>query len=84
MIFVFVFEEMVLRAVSFIRKEDSHDVLETLDSTRDILRDSFEEFKREQELYRTELEKIMKMKEAAIQRPKGKNFRSIRELSIDM
>jgi hypothetical protein len=44
----------------------------TLDESRDILRNSYEEFKREQDDYRRQLEEITKNKEAAMQRRKGK------------
>jgi hypothetical protein len=44
-----------------------------LDESRDLLRNSFEEFKREQEEYRNQLEEISKLKQAALARSKGKN-----------
>lgn len=43
----------------------------TLDESRDMLRNSYEEFKREQNEYRKQLEEITKHKELAIQRRKG-------------
>jgi hypothetical protein len=46
--------------------------MSALDESRDILRNSFEEFKREQEEYRKQLEEISKMKEAQLGRSKGK------------
>jgi hypothetical protein len=46
-------------------------VMNTLDESRDILRTSFEEFKREQDEYRKQLEDITKLKEAAMARSKG-------------
>jgi hypothetical protein len=48
--------------------------MSTLDESRDILRNSFEEFKREQEEYRQQLEEISKFKEAAMGRQKGKYY----------
>ena len=68
----FLFEELILRAVDTIRKEDSDNVMSVLDQSRDILKDSYEEFKREQEEYRQQLEEISKNKEAALGRRKGK------------
>jgi hypothetical protein len=50
-----------------------------LDESRDMLRNSLEEFKREQNEYRQQLEDITKNKEAAMKRRKGflkKNFSS--------
>ena len=64
---------MILRAVETIKKEDSENVMNALDESRDILRSSFEEFKREQDEYRKQLEEISKAKEAALGRRKGKN-----------
>lgn len=55
-----------------IRKEDSENVMTVLDQSRDILKDSYEEFKQEQEEYRLQLEEISKNKEAALGRRKGK------------
>ena len=46
--------------------------MNTLDESRDILRNSFEEFKREQDEYRKQLEEISKFKESAMGRRKGK------------
>ena len=57
--------------MDIIRNEDSKNVLSTLDESRDMLRTSFEEFKREQDEYRRQLEDITKSKEAAMQRRKG-------------
>jgi hypothetical protein len=48
--------------------------MSTLDESRNILRNSFEEFKREQDEYRRQLEEISKMKEAALGRSKGKEL----------
>ncbi len=61
-----------MRAVDTIKKEDSENVMNTLDESRDILRNSFEEFKREQDEYRKQLEEISKIKESAMGRRKGK------------
>jgi hypothetical protein len=47
--------------------------MSALDESRDILRDSFEEFKREQDEYRKQLEDISRSKEAALGRRKGKS-----------
>jgi len=52
-----------------------------LDESRDMLRNSLEEFKREQNEYRQQLEDITKNKEAAMKRRKGffkKNFYHIK------
>ena len=46
--------------------------MSALDESRDILRNSFEEFKREQDEYRKQLEDISRRKEAAMGRRKGK------------
>ena len=46
--------------------------MRTLDETRDMLKDSYEEFKHEQDEYRRQLEDISKIKESALQRRKGK------------
>ena len=46
--------------------------MNALDESRDILRNSFEEFKREQEEYRKQLQAISKMKEGPLGRSKGK------------
>jgi hypothetical protein len=43
-----------------------------LDESRDMLRNSLEEFKREQNEYRKQLEDISRTKEAAMQRRKGR------------
>lgn len=48
--------------------------MSTLDESRDILRNSFEEFKREQEEYRQQLEEISKFKESSMGRQKGKYY----------
>jgi uncharacterized coiled-coil DUF342 family protein len=48
--------------------------MSTLDESRDILRNSFEEFKREQEEYRQQLAEISKLREAANGRQKGKYY----------
>jgi hypothetical protein len=58
--------------VDTIKKEDSESVMSALDESRDILRNSFEEFKREQEEYRKQLQEISKIKEGAMSRQKGK------------
>jgi len=42
-----------------------------LDESRDILRSSLDEFKREQDEYRQQLDDITRIKEAAMQRRKG-------------
>ncbi|CAF0785681.1 unnamed protein product [Adineta steineri] len=63
-------QELILRAVDSIKKEDSESIMSTLDESRDILRSSFEEFKREQEEYRKQLQEISKVKEAAMGRQK--------------
>lgn len=55
-----------------IKKEDSESVMSALDESRDILRNSLEEFKREQAEYRKQLQDISKMKESAMGRQKGK------------
>jgi hypothetical protein len=46
--------------------------MSALYESRDILRDTFEEFKRDQDEYRKQLEDISKSKEAALGRRKGK------------
>lgn len=46
--------------------------MSALDESRDTLRNSFEEFKREQDEYRKQLEDIAKSKEAALGRSKGR------------
>jgi len=51
-----------------------------LDESRDMLRNSFEEFKREQNEYRKQLEDIAKIREAAIQRRKGRRRKTKRFL----
>jgi hypothetical protein len=48
--------------------------MSALYESRDILRDTFEEFKRDQDEYRKQLEDISKSKEAALGRRKGKYF----------
>ncbi|CAF3339030.1 unnamed protein product [Rotaria sp. Silwood1] len=55
-------QELILRAVDKIKKDDSQHVLNTLDESRNILRSSFEEFKREQDECRRQLEEISKCK----------------------
>lgn len=45
--------------------------MNALDESRDILKNSFEEFKRDQDEYRQQLEEISKQKEAALGRRKG-------------
>ena len=69
-------QELILRTVDAIKKEDSENVIDTLDESRDILRHSLEDFKREQDEYRQQLAQIMRHKEAAMQRPKGKRIAS--------
>ncbi|CAF2317264.1 unnamed protein product [Rotaria sp. Silwood2] len=56
-------QELILRAVDKIRKDDSQHVLNTLDESRNILRSTLEEFKREQDECRRQLEEILKYKE---------------------
>ncbi|UJR25433.1 hypothetical protein I4U23_006780 [Adineta vaga] len=63
-------QELILRAVDTIKKEDSESVMSALDESRDILRNSFEEFKREQEEYRKQLQEISKQKENVMGRQK--------------
>ncbi|CAF1466757.1 unnamed protein product [Adineta ricciae] len=63
-------QELILRAVDTIKKEDSESVMSALDESRDILRNSLEEFKREQAEYRKQLQEISKMKENAMGRQK--------------
>ncbi|CAF1009987.1 unnamed protein product [Rotaria sordida] len=55
-------QELILRTVDKIKKDDSQHVLNTLDESRNIIRSSFEEFKREQDECRRELEEILKHK----------------------
>lgn len=47
--------------------------MSALDESRYILKNSFEEFKREQDEYRQQLKEISKEKEAALGRRKGKS-----------
>lgn len=68
---------MILRAVDTIKKEDSENVMTALDESRDILRSSYEEFKREQDEYRKQLEEIIRMKETALGRRKGDRRRAL-------
>ena len=68
---------MILRAVDTIKKEDSENVMSALDESRDILRTSFKEFKREQDEYRKQLEEIIRMKETALGRRKGNRGPSV-------
>ena len=66
------FQELILRAVETIRDEDSRQMVDVLDESRDMLRNSFEEFKREQEEYRQQLKAVTKHKQAAIERQRGR------------
>ena len=49
-------------------------MVDALDESRDLLRDSLEEFKREQREYRGQVEAIMKNKQVLIQRQKGEDL----------
>lgn len=60
-----------MRTVEAIKIHESEIVIDTLDESRNILKSSLDEFKREQDEYRQQLEDIMREKEAAIKRPKG-------------
>ena len=73
---------MILRTVEAIKKEDSENVIETLDESRNMLRNSLEEFKREQEEYRKQLEHIMRDKEAGTPRLKGKQTFEVQNCEI--
>jgi hypothetical protein len=48
--------------------------MSALDESRDLLRNSFEEFKREQDEYRRQLEDISRIKETTLGRSKGKEL----------
>ena len=57
--------------VETIRYEESKNVVKTLDESRHLLRDSYDEFKREQVECRKQLEKIIKEKKNNRARQKG-------------
>lgn len=61
---------LLLRAVDQIHCRDSEQVVNVLDESRDILRGSLEEFKREQNECRRQLETIFKKKQIPFQRKK--------------
>ncbi|CAF1037851.1 unnamed protein product [Rotaria sp. Silwood1] len=63
-------QELILHAFEAIKNEDSRNMMTTLDESRDMLRSSYEEFQREQEQYKKQLEEITRNKELAIQRRK--------------
>lgn len=64
-------QELILRAFERIKNEDSTDVMETLDESRSLLRSSLEDFRREQDEYRQQLEELKRYKELTMQRRKG-------------
>ena len=51
-------QEMILRAVGAVGKEDSKQVIHALNESRDMLHTTLEEFKREQDEYRRQLKII--------------------------
>ena len=63
---------LLMRAVDAVQYRDSEHVVTVLDESRDILRDSLEEFKREQNECRRQLETILKKKKpSAVQNAKN-------------
>ncbi|CAF0969870.1 unnamed protein product [Rotaria sordida] len=63
-------QELILHAFETIRNEDSINLMTTLDESRDMLRNSYDEFQREQDKYKKQLEEITRNKELAMQRRK--------------
>lgn len=61
---------LLIRAVDQIHFRDSEQIVHVLDESRDILRGSLEEFKREQNECRRQLEKIFKKKQIPLERKK--------------
>ncbi|CAF2051201.1 unnamed protein product [Rotaria magnacalcarata] len=55
-------QELILRTVDKIKRDDSEHVINVLDESRTIFRSSYEEFKREQDECRKQLEEISKIK----------------------
>lgn len=70
-----------MRAVAAIRFEDSRQMVDALDESRDLLRDSLEEFKREHREYRGQVEAIMRNKQVLIHRQKGENLSVLSEVA---
>ena len=65
-----------------VRNEDSKQVMALLNESRNMFRNSLEDFKQEQEEYRRQLELITKQKEAAMGRRKGMSMNFI-SVSLD-
>ncbi|CAF3132372.1 unnamed protein product [Rotaria socialis] len=55
-------QELILRTVDKIKRDDSEHVINVLDESRTIFRNSYEEFKREQDECRKQLKEISKLK----------------------
>jgi hypothetical protein len=75
---------LILHAVEIIKNEDSKNIITALDESRDMLRNSLEEFKREQNEYRKQLEDIARYKDAAMQRRKGKKRQDFDRIQNDL
>ncbi len=71
-LFLKTIQELILHAVKIIKNEDSEHIISVLDESRNMLRNSLDNFKEEQDEYRRQLEDIVRNKEAAMGRRKGK------------
>jgi len=61
-----------MRTAQESKYEESTNIVKTLDESRNMLKNSLEEFKLEQIQYKKQLEQITRKREAAIQRRQGK------------
>mgnify|MGYP006892784532 FL=1 len=67
----FSIKDLILTAIDRIKTEDSKQIITILDESRNMLRNSYDDFKHDQEEYRKQLEAITLNKEAAMHRRKG-------------